>query len=202
MIQFQSISLAYSAQICLPMCWLIIRLKINLRGWYGHIKNCYYGRTKRFGELLKVIILVLFPVPMVLWLPAATIGSVLTGLVFGIALPLMATFVAVREGVSNKLVRCLKVLRGSPVSLLSSFFFWCIISASSVYFIPFLGWRAGWYLEFHCSSMHCCSWFQGYVLPLLLLCNGWASWIHRWHTHGHQVRFLYPYFFSDFISYL
>lgn len=71
--------------------------------------TCYcIFRTKRFGELLKVIIFLLFPVPMVLWLPAATIGSVLTGLVFGIALPLMATFEAVREGASNKLVRCLK----------------------------------------------------------------------------------------------
>lgn len=96
-----------------PIVFLII-LVGNLALIYGlypvHVVwTCYcIFRTKRFGELLKVIIFLLFPLPMVLWLPAATIGSVLTGLVFGIALPLMATFVAVREGVSNKLVRCLK----------------------------------------------------------------------------------------------
>lgn len=46
------------------------------------------------------------PVPILLWPFASVIGTILTGLGFGIALPLMATFEAVRERVPNKFSRC------------------------------------------------------------------------------------------------
>lgn len=71
--------------------------------------TCYCMlRTKKFGVLLKALLLLLFPIPMLLWLPINTIAGVLAGIAFGISLPLTATFEAVREGVDNKLVRCLK----------------------------------------------------------------------------------------------
>ncbi|CAL9768282.1 unnamed protein product [Musa acuminata subsp. burmannicoides] len=69
--------------------------------------TCYcIARTKRFGSLLKVLILLLMPVPILLWPLSALIGTILAGLGFAIALPLMATFEAVREGVPNKLSEC------------------------------------------------------------------------------------------------
>ncbi|KAJ0967675.1 hypothetical protein J5N97_024592 [Dioscorea zingiberensis] len=71
--------------------------------------TCYcILKTKKFGDLLKLIIMLLMPIPIVLWPIASFIGTVLTGLGFGIALPLIATFEPVREGVNDKFVRCLK----------------------------------------------------------------------------------------------
>ncbi|CAL9049030.1 unnamed protein product [Musa banksii] len=67
---------------------------------------CCIARTKKFGSLFKVLILLLMPVPILLWPFASMIGTILTGLGFGIALPLMATFEAVRERVPNKFSRC------------------------------------------------------------------------------------------------
>ncbi|RZR80856.1 hypothetical protein BHM03_00006960 [Ensete ventricosum] len=64
------------------------------------------GRTKRFGSLLRVLILLLMPIPILLWPLSALIGTILAGLGFAIALPLMATFEAVREDVPNKLSEC------------------------------------------------------------------------------------------------
>ncbi|XP_074563128.1 putative membrane protein At3g27390 [Curcuma longa] len=71
--------------------------------------TCYcVARTKKFGSLLKVLLLMLMPVLLLLWPFAATIGAILAGLGFGIALPLMATFEAIREGVQNKFTSCFK----------------------------------------------------------------------------------------------
>ncbi|ONK60109.1 uncharacterized protein A4U43_C08F14420 [Asparagus officinalis] len=95
-------------------CVFLVILVGNLALIYGlypvHVVWTGYciSRTKRFGVVLKALILLLFPLPVLLWLPLATIGSVLTGLTFGIGLPLMATFAPVREGVTDKFLRCLK----------------------------------------------------------------------------------------------
>lgn len=69
-----------------------------------------FVRTKKFGSLLKVLLLMLMPALLLLWPFAATMGAILTGLGFGIALPLIATFEAIREGVQNKFTSCFKVL--------------------------------------------------------------------------------------------
>nr|XP_010939111.1 uncharacterized membrane protein At3g27390 isoform X2 [Elaeis guineensis] len=69
--------------------------------------TCYcIVRTKKFGSVPKALILLLMPVPIVLWPISAAIGTVLTGIGFGVGQPLMATFEVVGEGVDNKLVRC------------------------------------------------------------------------------------------------
>ncbi|KAM0949980.1 putative membrane protein [Dioscorea sansibarensis] len=67
-----------------------------------------YCVLRNFGDLPKLIIMLMMLVPILLWPVASAIGTVLTGLVFEIALPLIATFEPIREGVPNKLARYLK----------------------------------------------------------------------------------------------
>ncbi|KAH7689701.1 hypothetical protein IHE45_02G000600 [Dioscorea alata] len=101
------------AVVIAPMVFIIVlvgnmALIIGLYPCHS-VWTCYCVlRTRKFGDLLKLIIMLMMPVPILLWPVASAIGTVLTGLVFGISLPLMATFEPIREGVPNKLTRCLK----------------------------------------------------------------------------------------------
>ncbi|KAK3444571.1 hypothetical protein EUGRSUZ_A01381 [Eucalyptus grandis] len=68
----------------------------------------YYcvARTKRLGLILKVLVLTMLPVPLVLWPVVGIAGSVLGGVAYGVFAPLIATFEAVGENVTDKLYHC------------------------------------------------------------------------------------------------
>ncbi|XP_072973694.1 uncharacterized membrane protein At3g27390-like [Typha angustifolia] len=69
--------------------------------------TCYcILRTKKFGWVLKIVILALMPVPAVVWPISAFLATIFMALGSAIYLPLMGTFEAVREGVDDKFVRC------------------------------------------------------------------------------------------------
>ncbi|XP_072992743.1 uncharacterized membrane protein At3g27390-like [Typha latifolia] len=62
--------------------------------------------TKKFGWVLKIVILALMPVPAVVWPISAFLATIFMALGSAIYLPLMGTFEAVREGVDDKFARC------------------------------------------------------------------------------------------------
>lgn len=66
-------------------------------------------RTKKFGVLLKGLLFLCLPIPLILWLILGIIGSFFTGFGYGLFSPLMATFEAIVEGIPNKFVRCFLV---------------------------------------------------------------------------------------------
>eukprot|EP00250_Pteridium_aquilinum_P004085 c14322_g1_i2 orf=270-2129(-) len=76
--------------------------------WPAHVIVMYYSvaRTKKLGPVLRVVLLLILPVPFFLVLVFGIAGSVLTGLGYGFFTPLVATFEAVREGRENKFVHC------------------------------------------------------------------------------------------------
>ncbi|XAR73937.1 hypothetical protein NMG60_11008074 [Bertholletia excelsa] len=57
-------------------------------------------RTKKFGPYMKCLLILILPVPILLWIAAGLIGSSLTGLVVGFGWPFVETFrVISKEGV-------------------------------------------------------------------------------------------------------
>ncbi|KAF9608867.1 hypothetical protein IFM89_011905 [Coptis chinensis] len=78
--------------------------------WPMHVIWTYYciAKTKNFGTIMKGVLFISLLIPLLVWLPIGFIGSLFTGLGYGFYWPLMATFEAVGEGVSNKFVRCFK----------------------------------------------------------------------------------------------
>lgn len=68
------------------------------------------SRTKKLGLGLKVLLLVvLLPVPLVLWPVLGIVGSLLVGIAYGFLAPLLATFHAVGENVTDKFFHCFVV---------------------------------------------------------------------------------------------
>ncbi|PKI41075.1 hypothetical protein CRG98_038603, partial [Punica granatum] len=63
-------------------------------------------RTKRLGLILKVLVLLLLPVPLVLWPVVGILGSLLGAVGYGVFPPLIATFEAVGENVTDKFYHC------------------------------------------------------------------------------------------------
>ena len=59
--------------------------------------------------MLKIFIGILLPLPLLLVPVLAIVGSLLSGIGYGAFVPLMATFEAVGEGVTDKLVHCFMV---------------------------------------------------------------------------------------------
>lgn len=59
-------------------------------------------RTKQLGIMLKVLVILLLPVPLLLYPAFAAVGSFMVGLGYGIGQPLVATFEAVGEGRTRK----------------------------------------------------------------------------------------------------
>lgn len=53
--------------------------------------------------VLKILILVCLPVPLLLWLPFGVLGSLLLGVGYGFFVPLIATFEATGENTIEKL---------------------------------------------------------------------------------------------------
>ncbi|XP_038902285.1 uncharacterized membrane protein At3g27390 isoform X2 [Benincasa hispida] len=65
------------------------------------------ARTKRLGLVLKTVVLVCLPLPLMLWPVVGVVGSLLGGIGYGFFVPLIATFEAVGAGVTDKLYHCL-----------------------------------------------------------------------------------------------
>jgi hypothetical protein len=57
----------------------------------------FLNRTKQLGTVLKVVGLLLLPIPLLLWPAISAAGSILSGLGYGFGQPLVATFEAVGE---------------------------------------------------------------------------------------------------------
>ncbi|KXG19843.1 hypothetical protein SORBI_3010G125000 [Sorghum bicolor] len=76
--------------------------------WPAHFIWTYYCvlKTERIGLELKILIGILLPLPLLLLPVLAIIGSLLSGIGYGVFVPLMATFEAVGEGVTDKLSHC------------------------------------------------------------------------------------------------
>lgn len=63
-------------------------------------------RTKRLGLILKILLLLLLPVPLILWPFVGIFGSLLGAAGYGVFAPLIATFEAVGENVADKFYHC------------------------------------------------------------------------------------------------
>ncbi|XP_030527989.1 uncharacterized membrane protein At3g27390 [Rhodamnia argentea] len=76
--------------------------------WIAHVAWTYYcvARTKRLGLILKILVLIILPVPLVLWPMVGISGSMLGGVAYGVFAPLIATFEAVGENVTDKFYHC------------------------------------------------------------------------------------------------
>ncbi|KAL7185993.1 hypothetical protein ACSBR2_027862 [Camellia fascicularis] len=76
--------------------------------WPAHfIWTCYcVAKTKRLGLVLKILVLVLLPVPLLLWPTFGIVGSILGGILYGFFAPLIATFETVGENVTDKCFHC------------------------------------------------------------------------------------------------
>ncbi|AQK83900.1 Steroid nuclear receptor ligand-binding [Zea mays] len=76
--------------------------------WPAHFIWTYYCvlKTERIGLQLKILTGLLLPLPLLLLPVLASIGSLLGGTGYGVCVPLMATFEAVGEGVTDKLTHC------------------------------------------------------------------------------------------------
>ncbi|KAL0320034.1 UNVERIFIED_CONTAM: putative membrane protein [Sesamum radiatum] len=79
--------------------------------WPAHFLWTYYcvAKSKRLGWILKILALFSLPVPLILWPVIAIIGSVLGGIGYGFFAPLIATFEAVGENVTDKWFHCFSV---------------------------------------------------------------------------------------------
>ncbi|XP_020540527.1 uncharacterized membrane protein At3g27390 [Jatropha curcas] len=88
--------------------------------WMAHFLWTFYcvAKTQRLGLVLKTVVLLLLPLPLVLW-PVLGIGaSILGGIGYGFFAPLIATFEAVGQNVKEKcyhcfLDGCLSTIKGS-----------------------------------------------------------------------------------------
>ncbi|KAI6698832.1 hypothetical protein NL676_018951 [Syzygium grande] len=76
--------------------------------WIAHFAWTYYcvARTKRLGLILKILALIILPLPLVLWPVVGIAGSLLGGAAYGVFAPLIATFEVVGENVTDKLYHC------------------------------------------------------------------------------------------------
>lgn len=64
--------------------------------------------------MLKILVLLLLPLPLSLWPVLGVVGSVLGGIGYGVFAPLLATFEAVGENITDKFYHCFVVCSLSP----------------------------------------------------------------------------------------
>ncbi|PRQ52417.1 hypothetical protein RchiOBHm_Chr2g0155271 [Rosa chinensis] len=91
------------------LCIIFIGNSAVIAGlWIAHFVWTYYcvARSKRLGLVLKILVLVLLPAPLVLWPVVGVVGSLLGGIGYGFFFPLLATFEAVGENVPDKFYHC------------------------------------------------------------------------------------------------
>lgn len=76
--------------------------------WPAHFIWTYYcvARTKKLGLVLKIVVLVSLSLPLILWPIFGIVGSLLGGIGYGFFTPLLATFEAVGENVTDKFYHC------------------------------------------------------------------------------------------------
>ncbi|CAN4110125.1 unnamed protein product [Withania somnifera] len=76
--------------------------------WPAHFIWTYYcvAKSNRLGWVLKIALLVLLPVPLILWPIIAIIGSLLGGIGYGFFAPLFATFEAIGGNITCKIYHC------------------------------------------------------------------------------------------------
>ncbi|XP_031405550.1 uncharacterized membrane protein At3g27390-like isoform X1 [Punica granatum] len=94
-----------------PLICLIITIgnsAISLGLWPIHFFWTYYSvlRAKRIGPVLKLILFICLPAPLILWPVVAIVGSVVGGILYGFLSPIFATFDAVGEGKTNEIFHC------------------------------------------------------------------------------------------------
>lgn len=91
-----------------PDLWIIVVLPFQYELCFVVICGFQF-RTKRLGWVLKIVLLMALPVPLILWPIMATIGSLLGAIGYGFFAPLLATFEAVGENVKEKFYHCFVV---------------------------------------------------------------------------------------------
>lgn len=77
--------------------------------WPMHIVWTYYSivRAKKLGPVLKLVLCVFIPVPLILWPLVGIVGSIVGGAAFGLLWPMFSTFEAVGEGRSDRFFHCI-----------------------------------------------------------------------------------------------
>lgn len=76
-------------------------------------------RSKRLGWVLKIVVMVTLPLPLIIWPIMAMIGSLLGGIGYGFFAPLIATFEAIGQNVKDKFYHCFVVSICSVYNLFS-----------------------------------------------------------------------------------
>ncbi|KAJ9135414.1 hypothetical protein P3X46_032600 [Hevea brasiliensis] len=94
-----------------PLACLIMAVgnsTIVLGLWPFHTFWTYYSiiRAKQLGPLLKIVLCLFLPVPLILWLVFSIVGSIAAGALYGFLSPVFATFDAVGEGKTKELYHC------------------------------------------------------------------------------------------------
>ncbi|KAL7142362.1 hypothetical protein ABFS83_08G118700 [Erythranthe nasuta] len=76
--------------------------------WPAHFIWTYFcvAKSKRLDWILRILVLLSLPMPLILWPVFAIIGSVIGGFGYGFFAPLIATFEAVGENVTDKCYHC------------------------------------------------------------------------------------------------
>lgn len=94
-----------------PMACLILTVGnsgITLGLWPVHaFWTCYsVFRAKQLGPILKLILFICIPAPLIVWPVVAIAGSFLGGAAYGFFSPIFATFEAIGEGKTDKFFHC------------------------------------------------------------------------------------------------
>ncbi|KAI3702699.1 hypothetical protein L6452_28449 [Arctium lappa] len=76
--------------------------------WVAHFFWTYFCvfKTKRLGWVLKILLILFLPLPLVLWPAVAIAGSLLGGIGFGFFAPLIATFEVIGTDHRDKCFHC------------------------------------------------------------------------------------------------
>lgn len=123
-------ALAFTLSLDLLLCgqvwivWTRCRMLVIVFDWWS-LLIFLQNRTRRLGWTLKILVLFLLPVPLILWPVVTIIGSILGGIGYGFFAPLIATFEAAGENVTEKFYHCFLVILCLSLRFLS--FFNCIV---------------------------------------------------------------------------
>lgn len=63
-------------------------------------------RTKRLGWVLKILLVLCLPLPLVLWPTIVIVASILGGIAYGFFAPLIATFEFIGRDTTEKTLHC------------------------------------------------------------------------------------------------
>lgn len=102
--------------LCCKVCcysstnFLIVISNIFCASLVPPLNGLIFGfRSKKLGLVLKILVLVSLPVPLILWPVFGIIGSLLGGVGYGVFTPLAATLTATGMNIIDKLYHCLIV---------------------------------------------------------------------------------------------